>query len=67
MADQLRWDYLSCFGAKHIDTHSLDWLASHGVRFNKTYPQSSTCGPNRMSFYTGRYVRSHGSTWHGFP
>jgi len=67
MADQLRWDYLSCYGAQHIDTPNLDWLASRGVRFNRTYVQSPICGPSRMSFYTGRYVRSHGSTWNGFP
>ncbi|MEM7302595.1 MAG: alkaline phosphatase family protein [Pseudomonadota bacterium] len=67
MADQLRWDYLSCYGARHIETTNLDWLASKGVRFNKAYVQSPVCGPSRMSFYTGRYVRSHGATWNGFP
>jgi len=67
MADQLRWDYLSCFGAEHIHTPNLDALAAKGVRFNRTYVQSPICGPSRMSFYTGRYVRSHGSTWNGFP
>ena len=67
MADQLRWDYLSCYGAKHIDTPNLDWLASRGVRFNRAYVQSPICGPSRMSYYTGRYVRSHGATWNGFP
>ena len=67
MADQLRWDYLSCYGAKHIETPNLDWLASKGIRFNKAYVQSPICGPSRMSFYTGRYVRSHGATWNGFP
>ncbi len=67
MADQLRWDYLSCYGAKHIHTPNLDWLASQGVRFNRAYVQSPICGPSRMSFYTGRYVRSHGATWNGFP
>jgi arylsulfatase A-like enzyme len=67
MADQLRWDYLSCFGADHIDTPNLDRLAEKGMRFNKAYVQSPICGPSRMSFYTGRYVRSHGSTWNGFP
>jgi len=67
MADQLRWDYLSCYGAKHIETPNLDWLASQGVRFDRTYVQSPICGPSRMSFYTGRYVRSHGATWNGFP
>ncbi|MEL6584389.1 MAG: alkaline phosphatase family protein [Pseudomonadota bacterium] len=67
MADQLRWDYLSCFGATHIETPNLDRLAQKGVRFNKAYVQSPICGPSRMSFYTGRYVRSHGATWNGFP
>ncbi len=67
MADQLRWDYLSCYGAKHIHTPNLDWLASRGMQFNKAYVQSPICGPSRMSYYTGRYVRSHGSTWNGFP
>ena len=67
MADQLRWDYLSCYGAKHIETPNIDALASMGVRFNQAYVQSPICGPSRMSFYTGRYVRSHGSTWNGFP
>jgi len=67
MADQLRWDYLSCYGAKHINTPNLDWLASQGVRFDRAYVQSPICGPSRMSFYTGRYARSHGATWNGFP
>ena len=67
MADQLRWDYLSCYGAKHIKTPHLDGLASRGLRFNRAYVQTPICGPSRMSFYTGRYARSHGSTWNGFP
>ncbi|MDJ0827775.1 MAG: alkaline phosphatase family protein [Rhodobacter sp.] len=67
MADQLRFDYLSCYGATHFDTPNLDWLASQGVRFKQAYVQSPVCGPSRMSFYTGRYVRSHGATWNGFP
>ena len=66
-SDQLRWDYLSCYGAKHIETPHLDRLADRGVRFDQAYVQSPICGPSRMSFYTGRYVRSHGSTWNGFP
>ncbi|MEO0486836.1 MAG: alkaline phosphatase family protein [Pseudomonadota bacterium] len=67
MADQLRWDYLSCYGATHIETPNIDRLAARGVRFDKTYVQSPICGPSRMSFYTGRYVRSHGACWNGFP
>ncbi len=67
MADQLRFDYLSCYGHPHLHTPHIDALAGHGVRFANAYVQSPVCGPSRMSAYTGRYVRSHGSTWNGMP
>ncbi len=67
MADQLRWDYLSCYGHPHLHTPHIDALAARGVRFDRAYVQSPVCGPSRMSAYTGRYVRSHGSTWNGMP
>ena len=67
MADQLRWDYLSCYGHPHLHTPHLDALARNGVRFDRAFVQSPFCGPSRMSYYTGRYCRSHGSTWNGFP
>ena len=67
MADQLRWDYLSCYGHPYLCTPNIDWLAARGVRFTNAYVQSPVCGPSRMSYYTGRYCRSHGSTWNGFP
>jgi len=67
MADQLRWDYLSCYGHPTLQTPNIDSLAARGVRFTNAYVQSPVCGPSRMSFYTGRYVRSHGATWNGFP
>lgn len=67
MCDQLRWDYLSCSGHKTLHTPNIDALAAKGVLFNRAYVQSPFCGPSRMSSYTGRYCRSHGSTWNGFP
>jgi arylsulfatase A-like enzyme len=67
MCDQLRFDYLSCYGHPHLKTPHIDALAARGVRFNRAYVQSPVCGPSRMSFYTGRYMRSHGSNWNGFP
>ncbi|MGX8013029.1 sulfatase-like hydrolase/transferase [Mesorhizobium sp. ORM8.1] len=67
MCDQLRFDYLSCAGHKSLKTPNIDWLASRGVRFTNAYVQSTVCGPSRMSAYTGRYVRSHGSTHNGVP
>lgn len=67
MCDQLRWDYLSCAGHPHLDTPNIDALAAQGVRFTRAYVQSPVCGASRMSFYTGRYVQSHGATWNGVP
>ena len=67
MCDQLRWDYLSCTGHPHLHTPHIDALANRGVLFNRAYVQSPICGPSRMSFYTGRYVSSHGSTWNNIP
>ena len=67
MCDQLRFDYLGCTGHKTIRTPNIDTLAARGVRFDRTYVQSPVCGPSRMSFYTGRYARSHGSLWNEHP
>jgi arylsulfatase A-like enzyme len=67
MCDQLRWDYLSCAGHPHLKTPNIDALAARGVRFTRAYVQSPVCGASRMSFYTGRYVHSHGASWNGIP
>ncbi len=67
MFDQLRWDYLSCYGHPHLHTPNIDRLAQKGVRFTNCYIQSPICGSSRMSTYTGRYVHSHGASWNGIP
>jgi arylsulfatase A-like enzyme len=67
MCDQLRHDYLGCTGHPTLKTPNIDAMARRGVRFSKAYVQSPICGPSRMCFYTGRYMRSHGSHWNGWP
>lgn len=67
MCDQLRRDYLSCYGHPHLHTPNIDRLAAAGVRFSRAYTQGTICGPSRMSAYTGRYVSSHQVAWNAVP
>ncbi|MBT3552595.1 MAG: sulfatase-like hydrolase/transferase [Rhodospirillaceae bacterium] len=67
MCDQLRWDYLGCARHQALETPHIDGLAKRGVLFARAFVQSAICGPSRMSFYTGRYLASHGSTMNGVP
>jgi arylsulfatase A-like enzyme len=60
MCDQLRWDYLSCYADGKLQTPNIDMLARSGVRFTSAYCQAPICGPSRASFYSGRYMSSHG-------
>lgn len=67
MCDQLRWDYLSCYGHKRLHTPNIDALSARGVRYDRAYVQSPVCGASRMSTYTGRYVHAHGASWNFVP
>lgn len=67
MADQWRYDYFGAAGHPYLKTPNIDRLAQRGVLFNNAFVQSTVCGPSRMSFYTGRYVSSHGATWNRAP
>lgn len=67
MCDQFRADHLGCAGHPTLKTPNLDALAARGVRFDRAFVNATVCGPSRMSFYTGRYVASHGATWNRVP
>jgi len=60
---------ITCRGTGHprLRTPNIDRLAARGVMFSRAYCQSPICGSSRMSFYTGRYVDSHGAAWNNFP
>lgn len=60
MCDQLRFDYLSCYGHQSLHTPNIDKLASKGVRFTHAYCSAPICAPSRASYYSGRYPSSHG-------
>lgn len=67
MADQLRVDYLGCYGHATMQTPNIDALAARGVMFTQAYVQSPVCGGSRMCFYTGRYAATHGAYYNNYP
>jgi arylsulfatase A-like enzyme len=67
MYDQLRADYLGCAGHPTLKTPHIDAFAKRSVMFTRAYCQAPVCGPSRVSFYTGRYMSSHGAGYNGVP
>ena len=53
MPDQLRPDFLGCYGAGFIETPSIDALANDGVRYENCYSEHPVCVPARVSLMTG--------------
>jgi len=53
LADQLRQDFLSCYGADFISTPNIDRIATGGVRYSQAYSQHPVCVAARVSLLTG--------------
>ncbi len=59
LCDQLRKDFLSCYGGKAVATPNIDRLVRDGVLFENATTVSPVCAPARASMMTGRYVSDH--------
>lgn len=57
--DQMRADYLGCYGHPDIGTKHIDRLADNGVKFKNMYCAAPLCGPSRCSFATSTYFSEH--------
>jgi arylsulfatase len=53
MPDQLRADFLSCYGAALVSTPNIDSLRDSGVLFTNCYSAHPLCVPARVSLLTG--------------
>ena len=53
MPDQLRADFLSCYGADFIETPHIDSLCESGVRYAKACAPHPVCVPMRSTLLTG--------------
>ena len=60
MADQLRKDFLGCYGNPYVNTPNIDSIAGESLQFDNCYVNNPICQPNRMSIFTGLYPHSHG-------
>ena len=60
--DQLRPDFLSCYGAEFIKTPNIDALAKEGVRYERAYSGSPVCVPARTALLTGMNAIRNGVT-----
>lgn len=58
--DQLRQDYLGCYGHKTIGTQHIDELAADGITLDHCYCAAPLCAPSRISFATSTYMSEHG-------
>ncbi|NQU97539.1 MAG: sulfatase-like hydrolase/transferase, partial [Chloroflexi bacterium] len=60
--DQLRRDFLRCYGAEFIQTPHMDSIAEEGVRYDRCYSASPVCVPARISLLTGLNALKNGVT-----
>jgi arylsulfatase A-like enzyme len=60
LPDQLRADFLGCYGAGFIQTPQIDSLAERGVRYERAVSPSPLCVPARASLLTGRNAIENG-------
>lgn len=59
LLDDLGKEWISCYGAKDVDTPNIDKLANGGMRFNNVYSMPQ-CTPSRMCLLTGQYPYRNG-------
>lgn len=65
MADQLRADFLGCYGADFVETPHIDSLAARGLRYDRAYSAYPICVPARASLLTGMNAIRNGVTDNG--
>ncbi len=59
LLDDLGKEWISCYGAKDIETPNIDKLARGGMRFENVYSMPQ-CTPSRMCLLTGQYPYRNG-------
>jgi arylsulfatase A-like enzyme len=60
VSDALRTDHLGCYGARRVNTRTIDELAAGGVRFDQAISAAPWTAPSTASIVTGLNAHHHG-------
>ena len=60
VSDALRTDHLGCYGARYVNTETIDELAAGGVRYSHAISAAPWTAPSTTSIVTGIYAHHHG-------
>lgn len=60
VSDALRTDHLGCYGARYVNTRTIDELAAGGVRYARAISAAPWTAPSTTSLVTGLYAHHHG-------
>ena len=60
VSDALRTDHLGCYGARWVNTKTIDELAAGGVRYSQAISSAPWTAPSTTSIVTGMYAHHHG-------
>jgi arylsulfatase A-like enzyme len=60
VSDALRTDHLGCYGARYVNTKTIDELAAGGVRYAHAISAAPWTAPSTTSIVTGLYAHHHG-------
>ena len=60
VSDALRTDHLGCYGARWVNTKTIDELAAGGVRYAQAISSAPWTAPSTTSIVTGMYAHHHG-------
>jgi choline-sulfatase len=59
VSDALRPDYVGCYGARRVNTPTIDALAASGARFDQAISAAPWTCPSTTSMLTGLYPHHH--------
>jgi arylsulfatase A-like enzyme len=60
VSDALRTDHLGCYGARFLNTRTIDAFAATGTRFDQAISVAPWTCPSTTSIVTGLYPHHHG-------